>query len=280
MKIIKNVFKYGFLSFLALVILFPLIYTVAGSFKTNMEIMAYPELIFSREPSWDNYKTIFAEKNFNFGKMLFNSVWYTATSVCITLVLSTLLGYVFARGEFRGKTIIFGLFAALMFVSMGTITMYPYFEVLNFLNIPRGLPALLVIKCFGMPIANVYLVRGYIMGIPYEIDEAARVDGCTFLQIFRKIIIFILKPITATIALLSFKASWNDYMMPMLFTLTKPEQRPLIVAIVSLKSSGGAAASWNLMLAGAALSIVPVLIVYIFFNKYFVDGIAAGAVKG
>jgi len=98
--------------------------------------------------------------------------------------------------------------------------------------------------------------------------------------IFGRIIFPLLKPILATIAILTFQGSWNDYLNPLIFTMSKPEQRTLIVGIVQLKSTGEAAASWNLMLAGTTIALIPVLIAYIFANRYFVEGIAAGAVKG
>lgn len=280
MKYFVRVFKHAFLVLLALVILFPVIYTFLCSFKSNMEILAHPENVFPIEPTFDNYKEIFKGTTFPALKMLINSLYYTIISVLITIFLSAMLGYVFARGRFVGKNMIFSVFTAMMFVSLGSITMYPYFEVLDALHITKGLPALLLIKCFGMPIANVYLVKAFIAGIPYEIDEAAKIDGCSFARIFFDIILHMLKPILATIAILAFNGSWNEYMMPMIFTMTKPEQRTLIVGVVQLKSSGAAAAAWNLMLAGTAISLIPVLIAYVFGNKYIVDGIAAGAVKG
>ena len=101
-----------------------------------------------------------------------------------------------------------------------------------------------------------------------------------FFRTFISIIFPLLKPIIATIGILAFQSSWNEYLLPTLFTLTRPEQRTLIVGVVALKSSGEAASSWNLMLAGSAIAIIPVLIAYAFGNKYFIQGIASGAVKG
>ncbi len=275
-----SICKHLFLIILAAAILLPLIYTVASSFKTNSEIMAHPERIFPAEPTLDNYKQVWDSSKFSVKHMLWNSIYYTVANVFITLVLSSMGGYVFARGHFPGKKVIFTVFCSLLFVNLGTIVMHPYFQVLMGLGIDRGLPSLLLIKCFGIPVANFYLVRSFISRIPYEIDEAAKIDGCSFGQIFFKIILFMLQPILATIAILTFQASWNDYMMPMIFTMTKPLQRTLIVGVVALKSTGEAASSWNLMLAGTTVSLLPVLVIYIVCNKYFVEGIASGAVKG
>jgi ABC-type glycerol-3-phosphate transport system permease component len=120
----------------------------------------------------------------------------------------------------------------------------------------------------------------YMSSIPYEIDEAAKIDGCGFFRIYWNIIFPLLKPLVATVGLLSFRAAWNDYMLPMIFTLANPQKSPLIVGVVSLRNSGEAASSWNLMLAGTTIAIVPMLIVYLFLNRYFIEGLTSGAVKG
>ncbi|HJA93591.1 MAG TPA: carbohydrate ABC transporter permease, partial [Candidatus Eisenbergiella merdipullorum] len=206
--------------------------------------------------------------------------WYTAFSVIITVVISILTGYVFARGEFPGKKIVFALFSSLMFISLGNITIYPIFDILNIVNLSTSLWGLIVMKFFGVGIVNIYLVRSYVWTLPRELDEAAAIDGCGFVRTFTLIIAPLLKPIIATLVILTFNTSWNDYLMPTLFTMSRPEQQTLMVAIVALKGSGQAAANWNLMLAGATIGLVPILVVYAFFNRYFVDGLAAGAVKG
>lgn len=275
-----SILKHTFLILLMLVIVFPIIYTILCSFKSNAEILAHPETIIPMNPTLDNYKQAWNTNNFSVSKMLFNSIYYTLGMVIITLIMSAVAGYVFTRGNFPGKKTIFAVFTALMFVSLGTITMYPYFEVLDFMHIDKSLSALLLIRCFAMPTANVYLVKGFLEGIPKELDEAAKIDGCGFVGIFGRIIFPLLKPILATIAILTFQGSWNDYLSPLIFTMSKPEQRTLIVGIVQLKSTGEAAASWNLMLAGTTIALIPVLIAYTFANRYFVEGIAAGAVKG
>ena len=212
--------------------------------------------------------------------MFFNSVWFTVASVAITLLTSSVTGYVFERGEFKLKKLIFAVFSSLMFISLGSITIYPQFEVLSLLNLNKSLVGLLVITCFGIPIVNMYLVKSFVGALPREMDESAKIDGCTFTGIFFRIILPLLKPIMATIAVLTFNASWNSYLMPAMFTLTRPEQQTLIVGIMALKNSGQGASQWNLMLAGTIIALVPVLIVFAIANKYFVSGLADGAVKG
>lgn len=279
-KYLISIVKHLFLLTLLALIVFPIFYTISSSFKTNSEIMAYPSNILPVEPTFENYIQAWNSDSFNVGRMFFNSLWYTLGMVFINVMVSSMSGYVFARGNFKGKKVIFTIFCALLFVNLGSITMYPKFQILELLHIPRSLPGLLFLNCFGIPVANIYLVRGFVNGIPKEIDEAAKIDGCSFARIFFSIILHLLTPILATIAIMTFNASWNDYLMPLIFTMTKPEQRTLIVGVVSLKTSGEAAASWNLMLAGTTVALIPVLIAYGIGNKYFIEGLAAGAVKG
>lgn len=263
-----------------IVTIFPLVYITLSSFKTNTDILAHPEQLITDNMSLDNYKKAWNSSQFQVKTMLFNSIYYTAGSVFITLFLSATSGYVFSRGNFRGKKLIFTCFTALMFIKLGGVSIYATFDVLNFLHIPQSLHSLLLLALFSVPTVNMYLVKGYVDTIPIELNEAAKIDGASFPRIFFSIILPLLKPIMATIGILAFNSSWNNYLMPAVFTLTKPKQRTLIVGLMALKNSGGAATQWDLMLAGTVISIIPVLFAFLFANKYFVEGLAAGAVKG
>ncbi len=280
-EFIKKTIIYIFLCAVLFVTILPVIYTVFASFKTNSEIMTHPETLFPLEPTLDNYKAALTTGSFNIPLMFWNSTYYTVLTVIITITISSLSGYVFARGgNFPGSKVIFTVFSSLMFINMGSITIYAVFKVLDIVHLSDSLWGLIVMKVFGIGIVNIYLVRSYIRTLPYSLDEAAKIDGCSFIGIFFKIIGPLLKPIIATISILAFNSSWNDYLMPTLFTISRPEQRPLIVGIMALKNSGNAASNWNLMLAGATVALIPILIAYAFGNKYFVEGLASGAVKG
>ena len=279
--ILPLVLKYMFLIIVLVMTLIPIVYTICASFKSKSEIMVHPERILPLQPTLENYKIAWTSDVINIPLMFWNSTYYTIISVVITVGISSLSGYVFARGDnFPGSKVIFACFSALMFVNFGSITIYAIFKVLNIFKLSTSLWGLIVMKFFGIGIVNIYLVRSYIRTLPKELDEAAEIDGCTFIGTFFKVILPLLKPIIATLSILAFQGSWNDYLMPTLFTISRPEQRTLIVGITALKNSGNAASNWNLMLAGAVVTMVPILVIYAFANKYFVEGLAAGAVKG
>lgn len=263
-----------------LITLFPLVYTISASFKTNAEILTNPSAVFPKSPTFQNYIDAWNSDSFDVKRMTFNSTYYTIAIVICTMITSAMGGYVFARGDFRGKKFWLTAFSMLMFFSMGSVTIYPLLKILNFLHVSKSLPGLMITKIFGVGIINIYLVRSYVNSLPTGIDEAAEIDGCNFFQIFIKIILPLLKPIMATIGILGFQGSWNEYLMPMIFTLGNESQRPLIVGVIALSKSGEAAASYNLVFAGTVISLIPVLVAYCIGNKYFVSGLAAGAVKG
>lgn len=277
---IGNIFAYIVLTAVLLIAVFPLIYTISASFKTNAEILANPAAIFPSKPTLNNYIEAWNSESFDIKRMTFNSTYYTVVIVVATLLSSAIGGYVFARGEFRGKAFWLAAFSMLMFFSMGSVTIYPTLKILNFLHVPKSLPGLMLTKVFGVNIVNIYLVRSYVYSLPREVEEAAEIDGCGFAGTFFRVILPLLKPIMATIGVLAFQGSWNDYLMPMIFTLGNPAQRPLIVGVVALAKSGESAASYNLVFAGTTIALLPVLIAYAIGNKYFVSGLTAGAVKG
>lgn len=279
-QIISNSVLYIALTCMLIVTVFPLVYTILASFKSNAEILTNPGSMLPKNPTLSNYVQALTSESFHVPTLLRNSIIYTLVNVFTSLLISSMAGYVFARGHFKFKKIIFYCFTALMFIKTGGITIYATFKILSAVHLDRSLIALMIVHLFSVPIVNIYLIKGNIETIPTAIDEAAKIDGCSFIGVFFQIILPLIKPILATVAILAFNRSWNDYLMPNIFTLTTPNQRTLIVGLMALKSSGESAASWNLMLAGASIAILPVLVAFAFCNKYFVKGIAAGAVKG
>ena len=268
---------YAFLLAVLFLVIFPVFFEFVNSFKSNMEILAgmsfWPEKL-----SFDNY--IQAWTVANFAKYTWNSVYYCFFNVLMGLFFSAVNGYIFARAEFPGKNVIFGIKTGMMFITLGSSSLYPTLQILKALHLNTSLWGLIIMHFFGSSITNIFLVRSFVFSLPKEMDEAAEIDGCTFIGIFFRIIFPLLKPVMATIGILSFQSSWNDYLMPMIVTLANPEQRTLPVGLKALAGSSDAAAAWNLVMAGAVISSLPMIIIYLFLNKYFVKGMTSGAVKG
>lgn len=277
-KIISNAFIYLILIIVLVITVFPLLYTFMGSFKSNMELLTNSRRLIPSVFVLDNYTE--AWKLANFEQYTFNSIFLSFFIVLGTIFTSTIAGYVFERSNFRFKNLIFAMVVSSMFVSLGSLTLYPQLMIAKVFGINKSLWGVIIIRVFGMNVTNLFITRAYIKTINREIDESAKVDGCTFFRIYRSIIFPLLKPLVATLAILEFRFAWNDYLMPMVFTLSNPKRMPLVVGIMNLKGSGAAASSWNLMLAGTSIAIIPMIIVYVIFNRYFITGLTAGAVKG
>ncbi len=272
-----TILKYAFLIFTAIITVYPILFVILGSFKTTPEIMLgglnpLPESLY-----FDNYKQAWEMANFK--AYTFNSVYYSFFVVIFTIISSTMGGYVYSRGEFTGKKIVFAILTSTMFVALGSASLYPTLKIAQIFGLNSSIWGVIIVHAFGVNMANVYLVKGFVNTIPNAVFEAARIDGCGFIGCFFYIAFPLLKPMIATLAILSFKAAWNEYLLPMVFTLSNPSQAPLAVGLANLKNTSGAAANWGIIFAGATLCTIPVLVVYLMFNKFFVEGITAGAVK-
>ena len=265
------------LALLALVLL-PIIYTISASFRTNKEIMTGQFSLIPDTISFANYKKVLIEANF--ARNIWNSIYYASMNTIATVIIVSMSAYVFARYEFPGKKFVFGVFASTMFVSLGSAGLYQTMRVANALHLNGSINGIIVMTLFGSHITWIYIAKNFLSAVPKEIDEAAKIDGAGFYQIYLRIMLPMMLPILGAVGVLTFKGTWNDYLLPMLFTMTKPSQAPLAVALQALKSSGGAAANWDLIVSGAVITMMPVIIIFIVFNKLFTGGLAAGAVKG
>ena len=193
------------------------------------------------------------------------------------IAISITAAYAIVYFRFPGRELCFVLIFITLMMPV-EVRIVPTFQVaanLDFIDSYLGLILPLIASATAT-----FLYRQMFMTIPAELLEAARIDGCGFFGTFVRVILPLCKPILATVALLTFKTVWNDYLMPMVFTLSNDELKTLTVGVVSLKSSGGGAGAYDMMLAGTAISLIPMIIFYSFTSKFFVSGITAGAVKG
>ena len=277
-RLMGQILVYLFLGVLTIFTLYPILYVVLGSFKENQELVLGGTSMLPETFQISNY--IEAWRLADFGRYTFNSVFLSTMVTAGVVAISSMAGYCFARREFPGKNLLYSLMIAFMFINIGSISLRPLFELAVKLKMNRSMWSVILI-CIGTnQVTNIFLVRGYMATVPRGLDEAAAIDGCSFFQIYYKIILPVLKPVLATVALLSFRSAWNEFIMPQVFTMSNPKMRPLTVGVLALKTMGDGAAAWNIMFAGSAMSIVPIVIVYLFTSRYFMSGLTVGAVKG
>ena len=267
-----------FMLFMAVLMIFPVLYIVFGSFKGNSELLVGGTNILPKKWVFSNYSN--AWKQANFARYTINSIFLALGVMIVSLLNSTMAGYVFSRRKFKGKEILYGIFVMFMFINVGSVSLRPLFELSVKLHMNKSLISVILISAGGGQATYLFLSRGFVNALPMELDEAAKIDGCTFFQIYRLVILPLLKPVMATIALLSFRQGWNEYILPLVFTMTNENLRPLTVGVNMLKNAGDGAAAWDIMFAGASITIIPMLVIYCIFSRNFMSGMTAGAVKG
>jgi multiple sugar transport system permease protein len=258
--------------------LFPVVYIIFGSFKTNREILVGGVNIFPKEWQTENY--VRAWKSANFSRFTLNSLFMCVFIVAGSVITSSMEGYIFAKGKTKLAKIANGIVTASLFVSIGALSLYPQVRLIRFFGLNGTLWGVILIHIFGLNVTQVILSTSYFRQIPKELSEAARIDGCGFFKTFVLIMFPLIKPLIATIGLISFRNAWSDYLLPFVMTIARPMRIPLVVAVVNLKSNGATAGAWDLMLAGISISLVPMLVIYIFLNRFMIAGLTEGAVKG
>lgn len=275
-KSLGHVILYIIMIAFSVVTLYPVLYAFFGSFKTNMELMVgggmLPEVF-----QFKNY--IYVWEKANFAQYTVNSLFICFFSTIGAIILSSLTAYCIERHDFPGKKIIYSAYLSTMFIALGAVTLRPLYLLAVQANIHNTLWPIIIIQ-IGSQGVNIFLITKFIKSIPKELDEAAMIDGCGPFRIYSTILVPLLKPILAVVALFQFRLSWNDYIVPSVFTMTQPHLRPLTVGVVQLKWGAGAASEWHLMMTGAAISIIPMLVIYFLANKQFMSGLTDGGVKG
>ena len=277
---------YTFLIIMVFITILPILYTASASFKTNMEILTDGATLIPKNPTFENFKTVWGmsgtslQATTNFGDYTINSIQVSIMTVALVVLFTSMSAYCFQRGNFPGRDFLYWLFMCTMFIGAGTITMFPILQTTTKLGLNNKV-GVAVVQCATAGASNLFLTMGYLKTIPKDLDESAKIDGCTFFGTWWRIILPLSKPILATVALMSFRGSWNNYLLPNLMLSGNQKAMTLVVAVVKLQSSGGAGASqYNLMMAGTMLAMLPMLILFLIMNKAFVEGVTQGAVKG
>jgi raffinose/stachyose/melibiose transport system permease protein len=275
MRIVWKIVLWIFLLLVTLLTLFPVVITILGSFKTNIELTTGATLLPS---SWQFGNYIEAWKKANFSTYTKNSLFVAVATTAGTLLVSSMAAYVVNRMDFAGKKLYVGIQVFTMFVAIGAVVLRPQFELMIKFHLHTTLWGVVLIL-ISAHASTFFILLSFMSGIPKELDDAARIDGCSRGGTFWKIIIPLLTPGLGVSALFTFRGAWNEYLLPFVFTMSKPNLQTLTVGLANLKYGIAAASQTHFMMAGACLSILPILIVYIFANKSFMQ-MTAGSLKG
>lgn len=279
--------NYAFLTFIAFLMAFPFIWMVSTTFKSDGAIFTLPPVLapdmLFQEGMFSSYNVLFEEHNF--ARYTFNSFYVSTMASIGQLITSSLAGFAFARMEFRGRNVLFGLLIATAIVP-GEVTIIPEF----LLAIQVFDPVLelfggrwtdsynpLIVPSFFVGTTGTFLLREFFRTIPRDLEEAAVVDGATVFQIYYKIYLPLSVPAMTTLFLLAFIANWNNLLRAVIY-IDSPDQRTLPLGLATFQ--GQYSTEWSLLLAGSVVTILPLVIVYIFAQRYITEGIATTGLKG
>jgi multiple sugar transport system permease protein len=222
--------------------------------------------------TWDNYVQLF--KAVPFGRFYWNSFVVAVATTSIQILTASLAAFAFARLRFRGRDALFLVYLATLMIPF-QVTMIPNFILIRYLSWYNTYQALILPSAFS--VFSTFLMRQYFMGVPLDLDEAARMDGASSGRIWAQIIMPLAGPVLATLAIFNFQASWNDFLWPLVIT-NSMEMRTIPVGLSSFQ--GQFNTEWNLLMAGSVIALLPILIIYIIGQNWFVRGIAFSGLSG
>ncbi|GAA1487978.1 carbohydrate ABC transporter permease [Brachybacterium sacelli] len=253
--------------------LYPMLWMVSASLKDNITVFTDMSLLPSA-PEFENYAR--AWWTANMGRYFWNTVIVTVATVTITLLTTSTIGYVLGTYSFPGKRIVIGAIIAVVFLPEG-YTIIPLFEVISALGLSTSLAGLILAESGGAQIMIILLFAGYFRQMPKDLLEAARIDGAGFLRSFWSIMLPLAKPVMATAVIMTIMRVWNSFLIPLVLTLSRPDQRTLAVGVYAFQ--GENSTDWTGMAAASTMSILPIVIAFLLLQRHFVEGIA-GAVRG
>lgn len=254
-----------------LISLVPFFWMLSTSLKGSGALMSIPIEWVPKQVSWDSYMRIFTKLPFL--KSLSNSVVITLLSTFITLLSASMAAFIFAKFEFRFKRLLFTLFLGSMMIPI-QVTGIPIFIILTKLNLTNTYLGVIAPSVFN--VFAIFLLRQHMTNIPNAYIEAAVLDGAGFVKVFFKIIIPMSSIQLTTLFVINFMNYWNDYFWPLII-LTDPDKMTLPVILSKMNSQY--ATEYNTLMAGAVVSLIPILLVYVFSQKYFIKGIQEGGIK-
>ncbi len=263
---------YGLLTIALIIVITPFVWMVLGSVKTNAELRQVPPTWWPQDPTLANYTELFTR--LNFGQYFFNSTLVAVVVTVGNLIFCSMVGYALVMLDFRGKRLLFALILGTLMIP-GVVTFVPLFVLVANAGLIDTLPGLFLpflVSPFG-----VFLMRQYMQGLPRDLLDAARVDGAGELRIFSRVFLPLCGPALATLGILTFLGSWNNFLWPLVVAQT--EDTYTLPVALALYSTGQNSTQYGLLLAGATIVVLPVLAVFMVFQRRFIQGIATTGLK-
>lgn len=266
--------SYILLAVLALIMIVPFVWMFATSLKTREYILETPPRLIPDPASFDSYRELF--DLIPIEHMLFNSILVAVVGTFGQILVSAMAAYAFARMQWRGRNALFTLYLATMMVP-SQVTLIPLFILIRELGWPNTYQALIVPGLFSA--FGTFLLRQHFLTLPRELEEAAFLDGANHFTIFWRVLLPLSKPALATLGVFSFMGLWNAYLWP-LFVARREDVMTLPVGLAVLQGGPRALTQWNLVMAGAVITVLPILAVFLLAQRWFVQGVVTSGIKG
>lgn len=273
-KTVADALTYTILIALGVIILVPVAWMLSTSLKADGEVFLYPPVWIPETLHWENFRR--ALTFLPFARYLLNTTVIAVTAVIGQLLVSPLVAYAFARLDARGKNVLFMLVLSTMMLP-GQVTMVPVFILFRILGWVNTFLPLIVPNYFGSPYF-IFLLRQFMLTIPPELGDAARIDGCGYFGTYGRIFLPLSKPALATVGIFTFMYNWNDFMSPLIY-LSSNDKWTLTLGLSRFTGMYGTTA-WNLLMACSLVTILPCIVLYFFAQGYFIQGIVITGVKG
>lgn len=270
----SQMLQYLIMIALVCIMLFPFFWLVASSLKAPNELGAVPPIWWSAHPDISSYLTVF--QVVPFARALLNSTIVTVSSTVGILVTSIMAGYVFAKHNFRGKNFIFICVLATMMVPQ-FIMLIPLYRMMNSLNLTNSYPGLILPNLangFG-----IFLMRQFIAGVPNDLLEAARIDGASEWTILWRVVVPLLRPAASALILFAFVFQWNNFLWPLSIVYSQ-DMSTVVLSLNGLRTYTSSITFTNIVMAGTAIGILPSVVLTLWVQKYFIEGISITGIKG
>lgn len=273
MSYLSSFLKYTFVILLALIMSGPVLTAILGSLRTSGEFLSNPLGLPVNGIHWENYSEILTSASF--WRALWNSILITSGSTILSVFISSLLAFVFARIDFRGREVWFNILMIGMLFPLSVAILPVFIQLIQLKLINSYWGVILPIATFALPV-NTVILRNFFTAIPPELEDAAYIDGCTRFGFFRYILLPLARPSLTAVATLMVVASWNEYFLPLL-VLNDPQKWPLTLGIMQFQGQHGT--DWARVMAYVTLLVIPAIIFYIFAERYIITGLTGGELK-
>lgn len=270
---IGEIFTHIFLLCCSVVWLYPIVWTILSSFKPQKEFFKDRLSLIPDTFTFENYIRVWSKASF--GTYFLNSVIVTVCSVLLVLVMTNMTGYVLGRYRFKGRGMLMAIFLSSICIPLVS-TLIPVYQIVKSMGLMGTKLGLILSGAGGAHVVFLLLFSSYYSTIPRDLEDAAAIDGCGFLGTYLRVMMPLSSPINTTVIIMESVWTWNAFQLPLILTLNNPAARTLAVGLYAFK--GENTVDWTGICAGGAIAMVPIIIIFIAFQKYFINGMA-GAVK-